>query len=77
MSTSTYAVKVVLDEDIRKVRLPTDIADAATTIGATFAISDPALIQIFWRGKLKAFVSYLLKLVSKNWVVPFSHTHSS
>jgi len=50
MSTSTtYAVKVVLDEDIRKVRLPTDIANAATTIGATFAISDPALIQIFWR----------------------------
>lgn len=51
MSTSTYAVKVVLDKDIRKVRLPTGIADAATTIGATFAISDPALIQIFWRGK--------------------------
>merc|ERR1719272_1789831 len=48
MSSTSFSVKAQLDDDIRRVRIPVDIAGAATALGETFA-TDPALLQIFWR----------------------------
>lgn len=50
MSSSTFSVKAQLADDIRRVRIPTDIAGAASSLGATFA-TDAALIQIYWTGE--------------------------
>jgi len=47
MSSSTFSVKAQLVDDIRRVRIPTDIAGAASSLGATFA-TDAALIRIYW-----------------------------
>jgi hypothetical protein len=45
--SSPFSVKAQLADDIRRVRIPTDVAGAAASLGATFA-TDPALIQIYW-----------------------------
>lgn len=49
MASTTFGIKALLDDDIRRVRLPTDIAGAAAKLGETFSV-DPTLVQIFWRG---------------------------
>ena len=48
--SSPFSVKAQLADDIRRVRIPTDVLGAASSLGATFA-TDAALIQMYWTGE--------------------------
>ena len=51
-----FPVKAQLAGDIRRVRIPTDLAGATSSLGATFA-TDPASIKIYWKGEYPNLVT--------------------